>query len=435
MSQLASVQEESYLQAGRDARYLALLVAISIDAKQDHTFLYRTVKLTMADTMVSSPVMLSSHPRRPSSPLIVDPTHRGSTISSRSSAISSSASFRTAPIATPSQSSASSSRQSLDTLSPEPAVNPMHALSAALQQGSHHEFHILKVATEKVQVEATPASFKKLAGSQSRQKADGDSRAGPLPSPPASIYEDNEQQPKFFDSPSEIEPPVVYEEPEPIIRGRISSSSSTTTARIAPVRAATTDFNAGTSADRKTSFSSTIRNAQPRPVEADLDPQLQADVIPPLQGSPKPSDFLQPPPPMNGPSRRNTTGSSFGARLIGGTKGTRGSLHSQFSSHPNGAYDDSTELDDMASDIQLQAEKIRRERIEKRAKQQAEAEAALTTKKDENVPLVGNLIGEDHANYILMYNMLTGIRIGVSPPSLGAHNILTLFRSHVAKPR
>ncbi|KAK4053232.1 Phosphatidylinositol-4-phosphate 5-kinase [Microbotryomycetes sp. JL221] len=28
--------------------------------------------------------------------------------------------------------------------------------------------------------------------------------------------------------------------------------------------------------------------------------------------------------------------------------------------------------------------------------------------------LVGNLIGQDHANYVLMYNMLTGIRIGVS---------------------
>ena len=29
--------------------------------------------------------------------------------------------------------------------------------------------------------------------------------------------------------------------------------------------------------------------------------------------------------------------------------------------------------------------------------------------------LVGNLIGQDHANYVLMYNMLTGIRIGVRP--------------------
>lgn len=35
-------------------------------------------------------------------------------------------------------------------------------------------------------------------------------------------------------------------------------------------------------------------------------------------------------------------------------------------------------------------------------------------KLDEDKVLVGNLIGEDHVNYVLMYNMLTGIRIGVS---------------------
>jgi 1-phosphatidylinositol-4-phosphate 5-kinase len=55
--------------------------------------------------------------------------------------------------------------------------------------------------------------------------------------------------------------------------------------------------------------------------------------------------------------------------------------------------------------------------MQKRAKQQQEAEAALTRpqpKDDGNGVLVGNLIGEDHVNYVLMYNMLTGIRIGVS---------------------
>lgn len=31
----------------------------------------------------------------------------------------------------------------------------------------------------------------------------------------------------------------------------------------------------------------------------------------------------------------------------------------------------------------------------------------------EDKPMIGNLIGEDHVNYVLMYNMLTGIRIGV----------------------
>ncbi|EGO04015.1 hypothetical protein SERLA73DRAFT_45787 [Serpula lacrymans var. lacrymans S7.3] len=70
----------------------------------------------------------------------------------------------------------------------------------------------------------------------------------------------------------------------------------------------------------------------------------------------------------------------------------------------------------------MQAEQIRRER--KRAKAQQEAEAALTRKvsmqrggssrDEETKVLVGNLIGEDHVNYVLMYNMLTGIRIAVS---------------------
>jgi 1-phosphatidylinositol-4-phosphate 5-kinase len=74
---------------------------------------------------------------------------------------------------------------------------------------------------------------------------------------------------------------------------------------------------------------------------------------------------------------------------------------------------------ELASDIQMQAEQIRRERNSKRVKAQQEAEAALTRSasypqgENEEV-LVGNLIGEDHVNYVLMYNMLTGIRIAVS---------------------
>jgi len=40
-------------------------------------------------------------------------------------------------------------------------------------------------------------------------------------------------------------------------------------------------------------------------------------------------------------------------------------------------------------------------------------EAPLPPLPDEN-PLVGNLISEGHVNYVLMYNMLTGIRIAVS---------------------
>ena len=85
--------------------------------------------------------------------------------------------------------------------------------------------------------------------------------------------------------------------------------------------------------------------------------------------------------------RRNTTGA-----------------HLQTASSPNGP---SGELED---DIQIQAEQIRRER---KRKQAAEVAAAEVTQGVDERPLVGNLIGEDHVNYVLMYNMLTGIRIAV----------------------
>lgn len=104
-------------------------------------------------------------------------------------------------------------------------------------------------------------------------------------------------------------------------------------------------------------------------------------------------------------------------------------------SHPYGyALDDGDIEGELASDIQQQAEQIRRERQTKRAKAQMEAdrvkaqqeaERALTRTTSlmrassggggvDDKPLVGNLIGEDHVNYVLMYNMLTGIRVAVS---------------------
>jgi len=80
------------------------------------------------------------------------------------------------------------------------------------------------------------------------------------------------------------------------------------------------------------------------------------------------------------------------------------------------------------SDILAHSEQIRRERLERRQKKanaENPLEAAAATPAAPNKPerkgtedpkvLVGNLIGEDHVNYVLMYNMLTGIRIGVSP--------------------
>ncbi|KAG1728468.1 hypothetical protein EDB19DRAFT_161442 [Suillus lakei] len=78
---------------------------------------------------------------------------------------------------------------------------------------------------------------------------------------------------------------------------------------------------------------------------------------------------------------------------------------------PPSTYVATGELED---DIQIQAEQIRRERKRKQAAEVAAAAAVEVAQKEDERPLVGNLIGEDHANYVLMCNMLTGIRIAVS---------------------
>lgn len=111
--------------------------------------------------------------------------------------------------------------------------------------------------------------------------------------------------------------------------------------------------------------------------------------------------LLIPDAPTNRSKRRNTIGSPI----------------SPIPLKSNPVRDAGTE-DNLADDIQQAADQIRRERMSKRAKAHAEAERALTRGADLTAgpdnPLVGNLIGEDHVNYVLMYNMLTGIRIGVS---------------------
>ncbi|VDC03113.1 unnamed protein product, partial [Peniophora sp. CBMAI 1063] len=66
----------------------------------------------------------------------------------------------------------------------------------------------------------------------------------------------------------------------------------------------------------------------------------------------------------------------------------------------------------LADDIQAQADQIRRERHSKRLR--GEGAAGSTSDEKADKVAVGNVIGEGHANYVLMYNMLTGIRIAVS---------------------
>ncbi|WWC57693.1 uncharacterized protein I303_100227 [Kwoniella dejecticola CBS 10117] len=118
-------------------------------------------------------------------------------------------------------------------------------------------------------------------------------------------------------------------------------------------------------------------------------------------------------------------------------------LHSQSHFSPSPSPNPTTAIPGLegaalASDILAQTEILRQQRLERRQKKASAQSASAAVappsvepqennelpqrpKADEKAKdpepakvLVGNLIGEDHVNYVLMYNMLTGIRIGVS---------------------
>lgn len=85
---------------------------------------------------------------------------------------------------------------------------------------------------------------------------------------------------------------------------------------------------------------------------------------------------------------------------------------------------------ELATKIQQQQEQLIRERQTKRAKAQQQEAAS----KDPEKPLVGHWIKEGHQNYVLMYNMLTGIRIAVrlSQTDEFARGVFSLFNSGVS---
>lgn len=167
------------------------------------------------------------------------------------------------------------------------------------------------------------------------------------------------------------------------------------------------------------------------------------------------------------PTRRNTTGSTTSTITPGSPQAAAvplpRHLHKTHSHHqprasstPAAGLQTSVPGVDGAAldpDILAQAETIRKERLSRRArKAQADSDSlhdgteaegpemarvnldraapgpsgvtrgkstvqhkdASAAQIEEARVLVGNLIGEDHVNYVLMYNMLTGIRIGVS---------------------
>ena len=94
-------------------------------------------------------------------------------------------------------------------------------------------------------------------------------------------------------------------------------------------------------------------------------------------------------PPQIRPKRRNTIGTATAI--------------------PSIPYDDIHAEGELATKIQQQQEQLIRERQTKRAKAQQQEAAS----RDPEKPLVGHWVKEGHQNYVLMYNMLTGIRIAV----------------------
>lgn len=95
--------------------------------------------------------------------------------------------------------------------------------------------------------------------------------------------------------------------------------------------------------------------------------------------------------------------------------------------------------DDFEDEMARKADVMRRERRDRReaekddgghSKDKGKRRVSGTGSEGEKEKvLVGNLIGEGHENYVMMYNMLTGIRIGVSPLISSADGARLIFGS------
>lgn len=302
-----------------------------------------------------------------------------------------------------------------------PDVNPIHAITQGAAPGSA-EVHVIKVTDDAVRVRAgTPPQsvFNKVGGSllrvvtrsdQDGQDQDGHDLAAvgpPPPSPPASEEQDTADT-------LPLPPPMKYTRsepgPEPPQRPPFALQTSSS---IAGPSTSSHHTRASTDSAPASALARSSTSRSPPGHHADTATDTDTGVFTVSSSAPSRSTplntsadgYLQPPSSFNSrPSRRHTTDSSAPSKI-------RARAHSTSVDHPDIEHE-------LADDIKLQAEQIRREKQNRRAQQQREAEEALTraqpTRKEEDEKvLVGNLIGEGHANYVLMYNMLTGIRIAV----------------------
>lgn len=347
--------------------------------------------------------------------------------SRRTSMLSSSASsFQTANSAPRSASTArsfSSSSSSVHTLSAQSPptadlVNPIHTLAHQSQ-----EVHIVKVTNDKVQLEVGPPS-ESLFNKVGRHFTSGRSHVPqiitdshepsakvgpPPPSPPASeehFMQDEASSKAEAQRPSTDLPP---RERKPSAGSVVSFDPSVRQPRAGPsqpLHRASTDTKASFSTGR--TGASTIVPRIPLSSSPDTPTADHMEASTSQAPSSKPArsltstmssdGYLQPPVTTpRQPKRRNTIGAAT----------------SPIS--PILPFDDINADGELASEIQQQQEQIMRERLSKRAKAQQEAEAALTRSKSrtDERPLIGNWVKEGHENYVMMYNMLTGIRIAV----------------------
>jgi len=374
----------------------------------------------LTTTMASAAILVPQQHRRSPSPATParNDSHRHSHLSANSLVSSSAASFKTAPLSAASHTSlalsTSSHSSSVHTIRDAEGINPIYSLA------SGQEMHIVKVTSDTVQIEAGPipdSYFGRVGKTVLRAvQHNGDAQPGPPPpSPPASVERVEEDSESF----PTIDQSHMRASPEPIHTRTASGAdslqdhSSISSSRFNTIRPPQPQEPPlqRSSTDTRTSLRTVLTNPNPVPIQGT---QSTAEASTSRAAHLSVDGHLQPPVtiPYQRPTRRNTTGSTpLGAKRI--TPG-----HGKGVSQPS----DDTVLGEgsveLASDIEMHAERIRRERNAKRAKQQQEAEAALTRAESSapvnpDQPLVGNLIGEDHVNYVLMYNMLTGIRIGV----------------------
>ena len=363
--------------------------------------------------------------------------------SQRNSMVSSAASFHTAPSFGSRSSLKSSSRSSsANTLSAAVAaqgtdpVNPIHVLSEDTQQHAQlngslpeDQAHVVKVGAHSVRARSgpLPEPLHTKVGRTLSQVSDAfpqkHTKPGRPYTPPQhsdSTFAENSGSPSTprsksgfnhdVDTPRKI---LSRSEGTPKIRHQASTDtgvsfgstvhSASTSVPVAPrkfngIIETRSDLPGRPLEDTDMITSSSLPTRTPLADDAYLHPSSAAAATPHFR-----------------PARRNTTGSVIIQPPLRPSRQLTGGHKHHTSMQPTPEV--SNLLD---SDILEQADQIRRERLSKRAKAQQEAEAALTrahSKKgvvDEEKVLVGNLIGEDHVNYVLMYNMLTGIRIGVS---------------------